>query len=276
MQLDSALADHIVGHDLNGVFAPSADILAVQSIEKSFGGVRALRGVSLTASERAITGIIGPNGSGKTTLLHIIGGLVRPDSGRIFLNASDISKLPVRKRCRRGLVRTFQISRELGEMTVLENLLIAGTPPRLETAAGALLWRGRIKAEQAKAAAKAAQLLQKTGLWRLRDALARTLSGGQKKLLEIARALMLDPKVILLDEPAAGVSPPMRLEIAAVIQDLKGEGKAVVIVEHDMDVVARLCDRVYVIAEGANLTAGTFKEVVSDQRVIQAYLGGVV
>jgi len=276
MQFDQALADHITPNEREAKPSTSADILVVQSIRKSFGGVQALREVSLTACASEITGIIGPNGSGKTTLLHIIGGLFRADAGEIILNGADISNLAVRKRLHLGLVRTFQISRELGEMTVLENLLIAGTPPRRETIASALFSRHRIALEQRKAAMKGRQLLQKTGLWRLRDAPARTLSGGQKKLLEIARALMLDPKLILLDEPAAGVSPPMRLEIASVIQDLKGEGKAVVIVEHDMDVVARLCDRVYVMAEGANLTAGTFKEVVADRRVIEAYLGGVV
>jgi ABC-type branched-subunit amino acid transport system ATPase component len=235
-----------------------------------------IRGISLGANHAQITGIIGPNGAGKSTLLNIIGGLLKPSSGRVMLEGIDVSALPVRGRARRGLVRTFQLSRELGELTAFENLLTAGMPSRSETISSALFWRRRTGQDKIQAASKAQALLQKVGLWALADTPAKALSGGQKKLLELARALMLDPKLILLDEPAAGVSPPLRLEISRIIKELKEEGITILIVEHDMDVVARLCDHVYVIAEGRNLTGGSFREVVSDKRVIEAYLGGVV
>jgi ABC-type branched-subunit amino acid transport system ATPase component len=183
--------------------------------------------------------------------------------------------MPIRKRARLGLVRCFQIAREFGELTVFENMLTAGTPPGDESVAAALFRPRTARKRQAEAAVKARSFLDTAGLLTLSDAPAKTLSGGQKKLLELVRALMLDPKVLLLDEPAAGVSPPLRLEISALLKSLKREGKTIIIVEHDMDVVAALCDYVYVIAEGANLTGGSFQEVASDKRVIDAYLGGV-
>jgi ABC-type branched-subunit amino acid transport system ATPase component len=222
-----------------------------------------------------ITGIIGPNGAGKITLLNIACGLTGADGGRILLDGQDITAMPIRKRVGRGLVRTFQITREFGELTVFENMLTAGAPPGTESVAEALFSPRATRRRQAEAAVKARSFLETAGLLTLSDAPAKTLSGGQKKLLELVRALMLDPKVLLLDEPAAGVSPPLRLEVSALIKSLKREGKTVVIVEHDMDVVAALCDYVYVIAEGANLTGGSFQEVAGDKRVIDAYLGGV-
>jgi ABC-type branched-subunit amino acid transport system ATPase component len=251
-------------------------ILELHSIFFAINETPIIRGVSLHANPAQITGIIGPNGAGKSTLLNIIGGLLKPKSGQVLLEGSDISALPMRARTKRGLVRTFQFSRELGELTVLENMLTAGMSSKSEFISSALFWRRRTRLEQAQAANEARLLLEKVGLWPLADFPAKTLSGGQKKLLELARALMLDPKVILLDEPAAGVSPPLRLEISRIISELREEGRAILIVEHDMDVIARLCDHVYVIAEGQNLAKGSFREVVSDKRVIEAYLGGVV
>jgi ABC-type branched-subunit amino acid transport system ATPase component len=254
----------------------SRSVLKINSVFFAIRETIIIRGIYLDAYPAQITGIIGPNGAGKSTLLNIAAGLLKPTSGQVLLEGMDISTLSIRNRARLGLVRTFQLSRELGELTVLENLLTAGMGRSAESISGALLWRRRTKRELAQAADKARQLLQKFGLWVVADAPAKTLSGGQKKLLELARALMLDPKVILLDEPAAGVSPPLRLEISQIVKELKEEGKTIVIVEHDMDVVARLCDHVYVIAEGQNLTGGTFRDVVSDKRVIEAYLGGVI
>jgi ABC-type branched-subunit amino acid transport system ATPase component len=249
--------------------------LAIQAVVKSIKGAQVLRGVSINAGQGCITGIIGPNGAGKSTLLDIACGLTGADTGRILLNDLDITAMPIRKRARLGLVRTFQITREFGELTVFENMLTAGTQPGSESIAAALFRPRATRRQQAGIAIKACALLETAGLLTHSDAPARTLSGGQKKLLELVRALMLDPKVVLLDEPAAGVSPPLRLEISALIKSLKREGKTIVIVEHDMDVVAALCDYVYVIAEGANLTGGSFQEVAGDKRVIDAYLGGV-
>ncbi len=250
-------------------------VLRVEEVSKSFGAVRIIRDVSLEVCAGTITGIIGPNGAGKSTLINIIGGLLRPNSGQVLLRDRDITNLPPHLRARLGLVRTFQISRELGELTVLENLLLARQGQTGESVLKAFAQRATVQREEKAAAIRAKELLERVGLWRLADERARALSGGQKKLLELSRALMLEPKLILLDEPAAGVSPPMRAEISEVVRRLCDDGLTFVVVEHDMDLVASLCHRVYVIAEGRNLTCGTFREVVADQRVVEAYLGGV-
>jgi branched-chain amino acid transport system ATP-binding protein/neutral amino acid transport system ATP-binding protein len=250
-------------------------MLRVEGVGKSFGGIAALRDVHLEAPERRITGIIGPNGAGKSTLLNIIGGLFKPDSGRVILADQDISHLPLHMRARAGLVRTFQISRELGELTVIENLLLARPRQIGEFVWSAFLRYPAVRREESDAIVRARSILERVGLTRVIDAPARSLSGGQKKLLELCRALMLAPKIILLDEPAAGVSPPMRAEIAKIIKALRAEGLSFVIVEHDMDMVSNLCDHVYVMAEGANLTYGTFGQVMAEKRVVRAYLGGL-
>jgi ABC-type branched-subunit amino acid transport system ATPase component len=250
-------------------------MLRVTGVSKSFGVLRALREVELDAAAGGITGIIGPNGAGKSTLLYVIGGLIRPDAGTVIFDGVDITSVAPHRRALSGLVRTFQIARELGELTVLENLLLARPNQTGESVWKAFAFPGRVRREERAAADRAHGILERVGLWRLADQPARGLSGGQKKLLELCRALMLDPKVILLDEPAAGVSPPMRAEISRVIRALCEEGITFIVVEHDMDMIANICERVYVLAEGSNLTAGTFKQIVSDRRVVDAYLGGL-
>jgi ABC-type branched-subunit amino acid transport system ATPase component len=250
-------------------------MLRVENVSKSFGGLAILRGIDLDVAAGRITAVIGPNGAGKSTLLNVVGGLLSTDNGRISLGNIDLTGLPPHQRARLGLVRTFQISRELGELTVLENVMLARQAQSGESIWQALLRMRTVREEELAAAIKAKRLLDSVGLWRLADAPARSLSGGQKKLLELCRALMLDPKIILLDEPAAGVSPPMRLEISKAIRQLCEEGLTFVIVEHDMDLVSSLCDHVYVIAEGKNLTCGSFADVVADDRVVRAYLGGM-
>ena len=247
-------------------------MLRVAGLSKAFGAVRVLHEVELDAATGMITGIIGPNGAGKSTLLYVIGGLL---TGRIILEDVDITAVVPYKRALRGLVRTFQISRELGELTVLENLLFARPNQTGESVWKAFAFPRRVRREERAAADRAHAILERVGLWRLADQPARGLSGGQKKLLELCRALMLDPKVVLLDEPAAGVSPPMRAEISRVIRTLCDEGITFVIVEHDMDMVASICERIYVFAEGTNLTCGSFKEIAADRRVVDAYLGGL-
>jgi ABC-type branched-subunit amino acid transport system ATPase component len=250
-------------------------MLRVAGVSKAFGAVRVLHEVELDAAAGVITGIIGPNGAGKSTLLYVIGGLLKPDTGRIVLEGADITAVVPYKRALRGLVRTFQLSRELGELTVLENLLFARPNQTGESVWKAFAFPHRVRCEERAAADHARTILERVGLWRLADQPARGLSGGQKKLLELCRALMLDPKVILLDEPAAGVSPPMRAEISRVIRRLCDGGITFVIVEHDMDMVASICERIYVFAEGTNLTCGSFKEIAADRRVVDAYLGGL-
>jgi ABC-type branched-subunit amino acid transport system ATPase component len=246
------------------------------SLSKRFGGVFALRETSLEIPRGKITGIVGPNGAGKTTLFNVLSGLHTPDSGKIFLNGEDVTRLPMFERARRGMTRTFQISRELGELTLIENLLLAAPQQSGESILANFLRTGRVAQEEAQILALAGSQLERIGLTRLADEPARTLSGGQKKLLELARALMTQPKILLLDEPAAGVNPSLVNEVTAFISSLRQDGMTVAIIEHNMDVVAAICDPVYVMAEGSVLTHGKFVDVTADQRVIDAYLGGVI
>lgn len=244
-------------------------------VRKTFGGIHALEDVSLRVAGGSITGIVGPNGAGKSTLFNVLSGLMSPDRGEVRFRGRRVTGQPPHVLASLGLVRTFQISRELGELTVLENLLLARPHQAGERVWRSLVSRGRIHAEEAEGAREARALLERVDLWRLADAPARTLSGGQKKLLELCRALMLRPKAILLDEPAAGVNPVLIAGLCTFISRLRDEGVTFAIVEHNMDLVARLCDPVYVLAEGRVLTTGTFASVVADRRVMEAYLGGV-
>jgi ABC-type branched-subunit amino acid transport system ATPase component len=250
-----------------------APFLQVSQLNKAFGGVAAVTSCSLDFERGSITGLIGPNGAGKTTLLNLICGLERPDSGRVVFQGRDITGLAPHRVAALGLVRTFQIVREFRSLTVLENLLVAPTGQGGETITGALLRRGKIRETERRHATRARALLERVGLWRLADQPAGALSGGQKKLLELARALLLDPVMIMLDEPAAGVAPPLLSEIIQLIRELRQEGVSFGLVEHDMALVGALCDTVHVLAEGQTLVSGTFLEVTSDRRVVDAYLG---
>ncbi|KAF1021633.1 MAG: Lipopolysaccharide export system ATP-binding protein LptB [Paracidovorax wautersii] len=252
-----------------------SDLLVAQGIRVGFGGFVALDGVDLRFARGASTGIVGPNGAGKSTLFNVLGGQQARHGGRVLLDGADITGWPAHRRARAGLTRTFQISRELGALTVLENLLLAAPAQPGEGLLGA--WLGRAAARQAEEAAveRARALLERIGLWRLADAPADTLSGGQKKLLELCRALMLEPRLVLLDEPAAGVNPVRVGEIVDFIRALQAEGMSFGIVEHNMDMIAALCEPVYVLAQGQVLLRGRFEDVVANPQVAQAYLGGV-
>jgi len=240
-----------------------------------FGGLTALNSVSIAVPRGEIRAIIGPNGAGKSTLFNIVGGLISPDAGAITLEGGSIVDLRPDQMARAGLVRTFQISRELGQLTVLENMLLAGS-----RMSGDSVWRNfyassRVREEEQHVINKARALLEQVNLWQLANEPAKNISGGQKKLLEISRALMLDPKIILLDEPTAGVSPLMTRVLGETIIKLRGQGITFAIIEHDMDVIAELCNPIYVLAEGRTLTSGTFREVSSNREVMHAYLGKV-
>ena len=240
---------------------------------KSFGGFHALAGCSLEIGRGSITGIIGPNGAGKSTLFNVLGGLLAPESGDVTFEGRSILRLRADERARIGLVRTFQISRELGELTVLENMLLASPHQYGESVWRSLFTPARVRAQERAAVEKARALLDQVTLAQLADEQAKNLSGGQKKLLEISRALMLEPKIILLDEPTAGVSPVMTEALAQTILKLRNQGLTFAIIEHDMDVIAQLCAPIFVLAEGRTLMRGTFREVASNGEVMSAYLG---
>ena len=247
--------------------------LDARGLIKSYGGVQAVAGVDLSLARGRITGLIGPNGAGKTTLLNIMSGVERPTSGCIRLSGRDVTGLSAHRLAALGLVRTFQICRDLGHLTVLENLLVARPRQVGETIIGLFARGRRVRDEEEAGVEEARTVLERVDLWRLADAPATVLSGGQKKLLELCRALMLKPQVVLLDEPAAGVAPAMVAVLVATIRSLVSQGMTFLIVEHDLDLVASLCDRVYVMAVGRLLSEGSFAHVTSDRRVLEAYLG---
>jgi branched-chain amino acid transport system ATP-binding protein len=247
--------------------------LKVENVERAFYGVHALNGVSLDVAPRGITGLIGPNGAGKTTLFNCISGVIPPDRGRIIFDDSDITGLRPDRVTSAGLIRTFQIARGLSRMSVLENLLLYGQQQPGEKIFHALTRSAAARAREDELMVKALAIAERLNLRQVIYHPAAALSGGQKKLLEIGRALMADPKMMLLDEPIAGVNPTLAREIGEHLQALAGEGLPILLIEHQMDMVARLCDRVIVMAEGRYLTAGTFDEIARDQRVQEAYMG---
>jgi ABC-type branched-subunit amino acid transport system ATPase component len=248
-------------------------LLQVRGIKKVYGGLQAVSGLDLDLPGGCITGLIGPNGAGKTTLLNIISGVERATAGRVLFRGNDIGVLPQHQLAAQGLVRTFQISRDLGQLTVLENLLLARPRQTGEKLLGLFANGRRVRREEEAAIETARVALLKVNLWQLADAPAATLSGGQKKLLELSRALMLKPKLLLLDEPAAGVAPAMEEILIETMRRCSAEGVDFLIIEHDLDVVAALCEHVYVMAAGKILTQGSFTEVAADSRVVEAYLG---
>jgi branched-chain amino acid transport system ATP-binding protein len=250
-------------------------ILDVENVTKSFGGVTAVNGCTLGVAEGSITGLIGPNGAGKTTLFNIVTGFLKPTSGRIYFQGNRIDGLPPHRIFHRGLVRTFQIPRELKSMSVIENLMIVPRHQAGEQIWNPLIFNPQVARQEAAIFEKAVQVLDFVDLLHLRDEYAANLSGGQKKLLELARTLMCDPRMILLDEPGAGVNRTLMRKLVEDIERLRQElGITFFVIEHDMDLVTRLCDRVIVMSEGSKLAEGTAEEVRSDERVLEAYLGG--
>ena len=250
-------------------------MLVVDRLCKRFGGLRAVRSCSLAVEAGTITGLIGPNGAGKTTLFNLLTGFLRPDSGRVELSDENVTGLPPHRVFRRGVCRTFQIPRELKGMTVVENLMLV--PPKQ---LGETLWnpfiRPRLVRRQEKELRdKAAGVLEFLDLAALADERAGNLSGGQKKLLELGRTLMTNPRIVLLDEPGAGVNRTLLKRLANTIRTLQEDlGLTFLLIEHDMDFVMRLCAPVIVMSEGSVLMQGDPDAVQRDQRVLDAYLGG--
>jgi ABC-type branched-subunit amino acid transport system ATPase component len=248
-------------------------LLEIKDLTKSFFGAHALRGASFNAEQGCITGLIGPNGAGKTTLFNVVSGVMRADGGTVLFDGRNITNLRPDEITRAGLMRTFQIARGFPRLTVLENLMLYAPGNPGETLVGAI-WRGSdARASEAAIREEALRVAKRLDLTRVIDNYASDLSGGQKKLLEIGRAIMAKPKMILLDEPAAGVNPSLTRIIAGHIRELAREGTSFLIIEHDMMLVRELCDPVIVMAEGRDFVAGSFAEVTADARVQEAYLG---
>lgn len=252
----------------------SVAMLAAAGISKRFGGALAIDNVSLSIRSGDITGLIGPNGAGKSTLFDILAGEQRPTSGQVFLRGRPVHAVPAHRRLAAGLGRTFQTARPFAAMTVAENVMLGR-----QNHVGEQLWPNwfafaRVARVEAMVQARAMEWLDFVGLAPLAHKPAGILSGGQRKLLELARVLMAEPSIVLLDEPAAGVAPALLESIIERIATLNNQGMTFLIVEHNMDLVARLCRRVFVMAAGELLCEGTPHEVVSDARVIDAYLGG--
>jgi branched-chain amino acid transport system ATP-binding protein/neutral amino acid transport system ATP-binding protein len=251
----------------------STALLEIRAVTRSFYGVHALNGVDLTVKPGLITGLIGPNGAGKTTLFNCISGVVPPSSGRILFDGRDITGWRPDRITRHGLVRTFQIARGCPRLTVLENLLLYGPAQPGEGVATALLRTPAMRRREATLQQRAVEIAGRLKLSPVLDNKAGALSGGQKKLLEIGRALMTEPKLILLDEPIAGVNPTLGAEIGEQLREIAADGITLLLIEHQMDMIARLCDHVIVMAEGRRLTEGSFAEVASDTTVQEAYMG---
>ena len=248
-------------------------ILRIEGITKRFGGITALRGVDLTV-DSGITGLIGPNGAGKTTLFNCLTGFHKPDEGRVRLYDADITGEEPPTVAQQGMVRTFQIPRELAEMTVFENLLLAPMNQRGERLRGAWARGDRFVEEERSIRERARETAAFFEIDHLLDEPAGSLSGGQRKLLEIARALLTDPDIVLLDEPLAGVNPTLERKILGRIEELVADGYSFLLIEHDIDLIMDNCERVVVMHQGEVLTTGPPEAVQSDERVIEAYLGG--
>lgn len=251
-------------------------ILRCQDITKSFLGVNAVNGATFDVPKGKITALIGPNGAGKTTVVNILSGVMKCDSGTVHMGSTDVTNWERYKIARLGLMRTFQLSRELGGLTVLENLLVA---PKVQAGESLfnIFFRPRLlKREERQNIERATEILRTYGLYDLRDNLARELSGGQKKLLEISRGVMASPSLFLLDEPMAGVNPALIERIGGYILDMKRQGMTVLMIEHNLNVVEKICDNVIVLAEGRTLATGRLSELRANPEVVQAYLGEII
>ncbi len=249
-------------------------MIRVEDLHMHFGGIKAVNGTSLEIAEGSITGLIGPNGAGKTTLFNVIAGHYTPTSGKVFLDGEDISSLPPHELFGKGLLRTFQIAHEFSTLSVRDNLMMV---PKAQL--GETLWNTWFKATEVRAEeeanhAKADEVIEFLEISHVANELAGNLSGGQKKLLELGRTMMVDAKIVFLDEVGAGVNRTLLNTIGdAILRLNKERGYTFCMIEHDMDFISRLCDPVICMAEGQVLCEGTIDEVKNNEQVIEAYLG---
>lgn len=251
------------------------NILETKALSRRFGGLQAVDGCELAVRTGSITGLIGPNGAGKSTLFNIVSGFIKPDSGEILLCGQRIDGLSAYEVARRGLRRTFQIPRELKQMSVLENLMLVPEGQFGDRLWSVVLPGARVRQEEQDNEAAAREVLKTVGLAEKADIPAAQLSGGQKKLLELARCLMSRPRLVLLDEPTAGVNPTLIRQLMKVMQKVHASGITLLIIEHNMNVIMELCEHVIVLDRGHVIAAGTPEEIQQNNQVLDAYLGGV-
>jgi branched-chain amino acid transport system ATP-binding protein len=249
-------------------------MITVENLVKHFGGIHAVDNASLVIEPGSITGLIGPNGAGKTTLFNVIAGVYKPTSGRVLLDGDDITGLPPHELFNRGMLRTFQIAHEFSTLTVRENLMMVPGNQSGERLVDAWFRPLQVRDQEAAIRAKADEVIEFLQIAQVADELAGNLSGGQKKLLELGRTMMVDAKIVFLDEVGAGVNRTLLNTIGDAILRLNRErGYTFCMIEHDMDFISRLCDPVIVMAEGSVLATGSAAEVKSNEAVIEAYLG---
>lgn len=248
-------------------------MLKVENICLSFDGLKAVNNVSMNIEDGKITALIGPNGAGKTTTFNIIAGVYKPDSGHIYLDGEDIAGLKPYQICRKGITRTYQVIKLFNGMSVLDNVLVGMHTKLNSNFIRDILHVGRSRSEEKAAEEKARELLKLVGLGGYEMFPAGSLPYGRQRLLEIARALASDPKIILLDEPAAGMNSKEKNDLNTRIREIAKRGTTVLIVEHDMSLIMDIADQIYVLNTGCNLAEGTPKEIASNQEVIEAYLG---
>lgn len=249
-------------------------MITVKNLTKHFGGIHAVDGVSLEIAKGSITGLIGPNGAGKTTLFNVVAGVFKPSSGQVLLDGEDVTGLEPHQLFEKGLLRTFQIAHEFSTLTVLENLMVVPDQQPGEQLFHTWFNFGKVLDVEQKVRQRAREVIEFLEISHLENELAGNLSGGQKKLLELGRTMMVDPKIVFLDEVGAGVNRTLLKTIGSSIQRLNQEyGYTFCMIEHDMDFIGRLCDPVIVMAEGKVLAEGTAEEVKSNEEVIEAYLG---
>lgn len=249
-------------------------LLVASHVSRHFEGVRAVEDVSIDVLPGRITGLIGPNGAGKSTLLAVLAGTLPASSGTITFDGDDVTALPAFKRARRGLVRTFQLPSEFGQLTVLENLLAAAPNNRGDSLGGALLGKRYWKADEDRLVEQARVLLDRFRMSAKESEYSSSLSGGQKRLVEIMRALMLQPRLLLLDEPMSGVHPSIVGEIADYCEALRDEGLTILLVEHELHMIERMCNPVVVMAQGSVIGQGTMTALRQQREIVDAYLVG--
>lgn len=258
--------------DATQLIGSDAPIITATGVVKSFGGLRAVDVDKLEIRRNKITALIGPNGAGKTTFFNLLTGFDQVDSGEITLNGAIITGTPPHRLAAKGMVRTFQLTKALAKLSTLENMKLGALQQRGEKFWQALI-PGLWSRQEREIEARAEAILQRFNLTHMRDEYAGTMSGGQRKLLEMARALMTDPRVVMLDEPMAGVNPALAQSLLELIKLLPAEGRTVIFVEHNMDVVQEISDWVVVMAEGRIIAQGTPAEIKKNKAVVDAYLG---